>query len=268
MFDKFRDYMYYLLTTPFKRIPKQVNNWYILCRVLGGWFDDCMADLYTAQSESMLAGCQDLMLQVHAADRNMSQYEGETADNYRVRIAGYTEIKRLGGTQEGVLKAVKSLGYDEVRIVRAADLRQDQERWAEYYVIMDLNIDDKRKVPFDVLKREVRRVKYSAAKDNYLYIHHLILQETAGKICMRYRCVIIFKLYDYLMLDGSWCLDGQQILDVVLRKFKVSARHVIRLTESSGGIGKISYKHNYWTLDGTYQLDGSKMLDAYEEEEL
>ena len=80
--------------------------------------------------------------------------------------------------------------------------------------------------------------------------------------------MIIFKLYDCLMLDGSWYLDGQQILDVVPRKFKVSARHVIRLTESSGGIGKISYRHDYWTLDGTYQLDGSKILDAYEEEEL
>ena len=42
-----KDYMYYLLTSPFKRVKKSINNWYILCEVLGSWFDECMNDIYT-----------------------------------------------------------------------------------------------------------------------------------------------------------------------------------------------------------------------------
>ena len=41
-YDNFKDYMYYLLTSPFKRVKKSINNWYILCEVLGSWFDECM----------------------------------------------------------------------------------------------------------------------------------------------------------------------------------------------------------------------------------
>lgn len=47
-YDNFKDYMYYLLTSPFKRVKKSINNWYILCEVLGSWFDECMNDIYRA----------------------------------------------------------------------------------------------------------------------------------------------------------------------------------------------------------------------------
>lgn len=33
-------------------IKKSINNWYILCEVLGSWFDECMNDIYRAREES------------------------------------------------------------------------------------------------------------------------------------------------------------------------------------------------------------------------
>ena len=53
-YDNFKDYMYYLLTSPFKRVKKSINNWYILCEVLGFWFDECMNDIYRAEKKAWL----------------------------------------------------------------------------------------------------------------------------------------------------------------------------------------------------------------------
>lgn len=53
MFEKFCDYMYYLLTSPFKKVRKTINQWYILFRVLGKRFDDAMESLYKAQEHSL-----------------------------------------------------------------------------------------------------------------------------------------------------------------------------------------------------------------------
>ena len=88
-YDNFKDYMYYLLTSPFKRVKKSINNWYILCEVLGSWFDECMNDIYRAREESMVVTCDDIMLPIHAADRRMSRNPGESNASYRKRIAWY-----------------------------------------------------------------------------------------------------------------------------------------------------------------------------------
>ena len=35
MIENFIEYMWYLLTTPLKKLKKALNKWYILCRVFG-----------------------------------------------------------------------------------------------------------------------------------------------------------------------------------------------------------------------------------------
>lgn len=265
MYKKFSDYMYYLLTSPFKRVEKAKNNWYILCTVLGDWFNECMEDVYKAREEGMLATCSDIMLPVHAADRDMNRYIGENDKSYRKRIAWYTELKRLGGTQEGVFLAVKTLGYDNPVIMRAVELLGDQSRWAEFYIILKRNIDEEETISFDILQKQVRKVKYSAAKENFLFQYFIIIKNDAEKLTLKHKSGMLFSYYDYLRLDGTWKLDGTQLLNSTIRKFKVSSNSQVELPGSWEEIKKITYvvQHNFWTLDGTYKLDGEKLLDAY-----
>lgn len=170
MFEHFSDYMYYLLTSPFKRIRRSVNQWYILFRVLGKRFDDAMESLYFAQEQTMVATCVPEMLQIHAQDRGMKRYPGEDDENFRKRIANYVEILRLGGSDEGVLLAVWVLGYDNAQLVKAKDISGDESRWAEFYIIIRQDMADSTPIEFSILQKQVRKYKYVGALDNYRLI--------------------------------------------------------------------------------------------------
>lgn len=112
--DKFADYMWYLLHAPFKKISKTVNQWYILLKVLGKRFDRAKDAVLQARDESMIATCGEHMLMQIGRERGLGRYENEDIENYRRRIALYPEVCRLGGTNEGIILAVKSLGYTGV----------------------------------------------------------------------------------------------------------------------------------------------------------
>lgn len=268
-YDNFKDYMYYLLTSPFKRVKKSINNWYILCEVLGSWFDECMNDIYRAREESMVATCDDIMIPVHAADRRMSRNPGESNASYRKRIAWYIEIKRLGGTNIGVERAIKALGYANPLLVRAVDLLGDENRWAEFYVLLENDIDFIEPVAFEVLRNTVRQIKYSGAKDNYLFRYYITINELTEQLFARYHTVLVIVNYNYLMLDGSWNLDGAQILSGVIRNFKVSVESNIPMLGVDEKLTNLKHivEHNYWTLNGQVLLDGNRNLDAYRYEE-
>ena len=268
-YDSFKEYMYYLLTSPFKKIKKSMNNWYVLCEVLGAWFDECMEDVYRAREEGMIATCDNIMLPVHAADRRMNRNPGESDDNFRKRIAWYIEIKRLGGTDAGVKKAIKALGYENPVLIRAVDLLGDESRWAEFYVLLENDIDFMEPVAFDVLRKTVRQIKYSGAKDNYRFKYYITMNELTEQLSMKYRTVLVIINYNYLMLDGSWNLDGTQVLNGVIRAFKVCSESKLQMEGNQEKLVNLKHvvEHNYWTLNGEVLLNGNRNLDAYRHEE-
>ena len=51
MIENFIEYMWYLLTTPLKKLKKALNKWYILCRVFGKRFDEAKEDILRARDE-------------------------------------------------------------------------------------------------------------------------------------------------------------------------------------------------------------------------
>ena len=152
--------------------------------------DECMNDIYRAREESMVVTCDDIMLPIHAADRRMSRNPGESNASYRKRIAWYIEIKRLGGTNIGVERAIKALGYANPLLVRAVDLLGDENRWAEFYVLLENDIDFIEPVAFEVLRNTVRQIKYSGAKDNYLFRYYITLNELTEQLFARYLSLI------------------------------------------------------------------------------
>lgn len=181
MLERFADYMYYLLLTPFKRVRKEVNQWYLLFKVFGARFDKAKEALLQARDETMVATCSQVMLQEHGRDRGLTRYEGEKLENYRKRIALYEQVCRLGGTNEGIILAVMSLGYDDVAVIPAREVEGNSTHWAEFYVDISMN-DEPHPIPFDVIYKEVRKKKEVGAKDNYLFHTSKICPVSAGAV--------------------------------------------------------------------------------------
>ena len=48
MIENFIEYMWYLLTTPLKKLKRSLNKWYILCKVYGRRFDEVKEDILRA----------------------------------------------------------------------------------------------------------------------------------------------------------------------------------------------------------------------------
>ena len=235
MIENFIEYMWYLLTTPLKKLKKALNKWYILCRVFGKRFDEAKEDILRAREEGMVATCSHEMLPVHGADRRLTRYEGEHPENFRSRIAMYEEICKLGGTNEGVLLAVRTLGYTSPVLVRANDLtgfshftldgswlldgsrtlESDtiENRWAEFYIVIVMDADEEHPISFDIMRKTVRKWKEVGAKDNYFFKYNLSIRQphTGNFLEVLYKKHLFY--YDYRKLDGMWKLDGSYMLD-------------------------------------------------------
>lgn len=246
MFDEFCDYMYYLLTSPFKKIKKRVNQWYVLFKVLGQCFDNDMENLYRALEETMVATCSAAMLPVHAAERRLTRYQGEEDENFRKRISSYMEVLKLGGTNPGVLLAAKSLGYDDIEIIRADIVTGDKERWAEFFVIIQMNAEHPHPISFPILVKNIRKAKAVGAKDNYLF---------------RYQTENDNKLEEHLY---RIVLRNTATARLPMKKravFRVKAVHENTQTVS------IIIVHDVWRFDGTYRFNGEKRFNAYIKED-
>ena len=217
--DNFKEYMWYLLTTPFKRVKKSINAWWAWCQVIGGLFDEAKEALEIAREEGMIATCSPELLPVHAAERRLTRYAGESEDNFRKRIAMYEEVSILGGLSRGILLAVKSLGYEDAEIISVPDFLGDDERWAEFYLILNLTLDEVQPVTLDILKRYVRRWKKSAALDNYFFRYKGDIKNphTANVPIITYRKYVSF--WTYLQLDGKWQLDGSYLLNADINTY-------------------------------------------------
>ena len=284
MFETFIEYMWYLLTTPFKKVKKSLNKWYVFCKVFGRRFDDAKESILIARDEGMVATCRDEMLVVHARDRKLTRYSGEAPDNFRMRIAMHEEVCRLGGLNEGVLLAVRTLGYTDVDIQRYKDFKKDPDRWAEFVLIINMDVGDTHPISFDILKRNVRKWKEVGAKDNYYMTYRTSVKTPEkNRYHIEYRKFIFF--FDYLRLDGRWELDGSKLLDAVVHGYQTRIGFRYR-SEYTGHFAKISdawyrfkqehdesnaYRmtfkekfifYEYLRLDAGWTLDGTELLSG------
>lgn len=180
MFEQFADYMWYLLNAPFKKVKKSLNQWYIFFKVLGRRCDYVKETFLKARDETMLATCSDVMLVEYGKERGLSRYENEDIENFRKRVALYPESCRLGGTNRGIIVAVKSLGYTDVSVISAREVDGTDDAWAEFYVT--ISMEEAHPIGFDILCKEVRQKKEVGAKDNYMFITNELAKITAGGI--------------------------------------------------------------------------------------
>lgn len=292
MIENFIEYMWYLLTTPYKRVEKSLNKWYILCRVFGRRFDEAKEDILRARDEGMVATCCHELLPVHGADRRLSRYEGEHPENFRSRVAMYEELCKLGGTNEGILLALRTLGYSSPELIRANDLRgfrhftldgswcldgswqlesdNIENRWAEFYVIVTLPVAEEHPISFKILQKTVRKWKEVGAKDNYAFRYTLDIQEINN---VRFLSVYYKKRlchFDCKKLDGMWGLDGSYMLNAEQARYPARQIYHFCVQEKSGNNYTVMWheQHNLNFLNGAWDLDGSKKIDAWQKTEV
>lgn len=262
MIENFVEYMWYLFTSPYKKVKKALNSWYILCKVFGRWFDGLKEDILRARDEGMIATCCPEMLPVHAADRKLSRYEGELAENFRSRIAMHEEVCRLGGTDDGMILAIRALGFLKVEKKTVKELYGDPERWAEFCIIFSVDLDSEYPIGLKILRKEVRKIKEVGAKDNYLVRlrGETHLWDTAQLV----RCIIILKIrwYHNILWDGTIQWNGQaqwsssennHPLRIIIRM-----RQLVRLSPVAG----LTQKYHYWAWNGEYRWNGERNWDA------
>ncbi|MCY9758871.1 hypothetical protein M5X00_32150, partial [Paenibacillus alvei] len=111
MFEKFSDYMYYLLISPWKKVVRKENQFYIFLKVIGKLFDQTKEDIFRVREESMIITASEQMLNEHGRERDMPRLKGEDIEAYRLRLMMKNMIATQAGTEQGILTALKALGY-------------------------------------------------------------------------------------------------------------------------------------------------------------
>lgn len=162
----FKDYMYYLLTTPLKKIAKIKNQYSILFNVVGRHFDHAIEMLFFARNQSMIEKASDSFLYEHGKDRHMQRYNNESLDNYRKRLMLKNEIAEKAGSNEGILLALKSIGYSKA--FTEPFYIHDESRWAEFIVFLDEKEDGIAEInDIGIVDLEVRKVKQASSLPSY-----------------------------------------------------------------------------------------------------
>lgn len=163
-FEKFGEYMFSLLFTPLRKGRKAANQFYIFFKVVGKLFDDSKQDIFRLRAESMVISASESMLTEHGKDRGMPRLKGEDVETYRTRLSMKAIIAEKAGTREGILLALKSLGYEDSYI--EPFYKTDPERWAEFIVFLrgknPSGVNDIR-----IIDTEIMKVKEASAKPNY-----------------------------------------------------------------------------------------------------
>ena len=166
-FEKYADYMYYLLHAPFKKIRKELNQYYILFKVLGKYFDKAKGFLFLARESSNIISAPEEVLLLHGMDRDMIRLKGESVEDYRYRLIMKMEIAKQAGTIQGILLAAKALGYDEAKHVPL--YLTDETRWAEFNLYLSgsyiSNINE-----LSVINEEINKVKQASSKANLIFL--------------------------------------------------------------------------------------------------
>lgn len=171
----FGEYMFFLLTAPLKK-HKSTNQIRIFLKVMGSLFDDTKQDIFRIRRECSIVTASRPMLQVHGEDRDMVRLKGEEIEYFRRRLLMKAIVAEKAGTEEGILFALKALGYQNCYITPV--WKDDPERWAEFYLHLDINLDMEPRLDLKVIMEEVRKVKEASAKPNYM-LHYT----TTTKLC-------------------------------------------------------------------------------------
>lgn len=261
MFDNFTDYMFYLLTAPFKKY-KSTNQFYIFFKAIGKEFDNIKADILRLRLETLITTASPAMLEIHGQERDMTRVKGESIEGFRIRLLMKAAIAELAGSEKGILLALKAVGYDNCLIEPL--WKTDRSRWAEFYINFRMqDLDEENSIDFECIKREVMKVKQASTYPNYrLFYPTAIEAEEEVESRIINRAEIMF--WDStLLLNGGFLLDGKNNLDAEMVPLNTRTINRIEIINTETVESTITIENNLWTLDGSVTLADNRKLDAY-----
>lgn len=204
MFESFVDYMYYLLVVPLQKTIQSKNQFYIFLKVIGKRFDTVKQAIFKMREESIIVSASEKMLNLHALDRGMRRLKGEDVEAFRRRLMMKGIIAEKAGTKEGLILALKALGYSNVEIVPTYEFMEDTDRWAEFHIVFPEKDIDAVKV-FEMTKTIVKNIKPASALPNYAFRDKALAINSIENE--------LFTRRTYWKLDGTLKLDGTKKLD-------------------------------------------------------
>lgn len=261
MFEKFADYMFYLLNAPLKK-HKGTNQLYIFFKAIGNEFDGIKDDILRLRLETLITTASPIMLEIHGHERDMTRVKGESIEGFRQRLMMKAVIAELAGSEKGILLALKSVGYANCRIEPL--WKTDRTRWAEFYIDFRMqDLDEANTIDFECIKREVMKVKQASTYPNYRFLYPTTImgnEEFESRIINRSE---ISFWDETLLLNGGFLQDGKNNLDATM--VPLNTRSIFRDTiENKESIeATVTIENDLWELNGIVALDGTKEIDAY-----
>ncbi len=107
----FIDYLWELPHIIFKRLPRDNTDIDKLAQGLGPVFDETKDVIFQIRQQSLIITAIGKALDAHGLDRQLPRYNGETDDQYRLRLLAAFNTYTEGGTEAGMIKALRVLGY-------------------------------------------------------------------------------------------------------------------------------------------------------------
>lgn len=164
-FQTFGEYMFSLLFSPLKKARNGINQFQIFFYTVGGLFDQLRDEVFRVREEASILSASAPMLSEHGNDRAMLRYADETAEEYRLRLASKVMVAERAGTKQGVIMALRALGYSKVYI--EPYYLRDPSRWAEFIVWLPPNDGSMPPVSLTSVFRETCAVKEAGAKPSF-----------------------------------------------------------------------------------------------------
>ncbi len=240
MFDKFSDYMQYLLPSAFKKQKKQ-NQLLIYCKVIGRLFDSLLQLILRLREETMLETCSPEMLEVFGNDYEMPQIRGETLEMYRRRLQMKALTAAAAGTQKGILYAMESVGYPNCTVTPF--YLTDPDRWAEIRIdTFTESVDVDNPIAYNSVVAEVMKVKKASTLPHWRFYYPIKIWETdINCISATVWFTIFIPFWGDDIYTGPYQYDGTLLYNAV-RKYKI--RLLIRHLMHTQTQQYVAYRHS------------------------
>lgn len=238
MFDKFDEYMQYLLPSAFKRQKKQ-NQLLVYCRVIGRLYDSLLQSILRLREETIIATCSPEMLEVFGNDYDMPRMQGETDSIYRKRLQMKALVAETAGTQKGILNALASVGYDNCAIIPF--YLTDPDRWAEIRIdIFTPDADVDNPIAFKCVVAEVLKVKQAGTLPHWRFYYPVKVWHTdINSIQAAIRFTLYIQFWQDCIYNGQGRYDGELRYDA-RRSYRTDTHLInslgIYMGQMAGGI--------------------------------
>ena len=166
---KFVDYLWFLAHGVLKRTRKEESDVYKLFDAAGNILDTAKTNIFLVRRQGLIATASGNALDNHGRGRKLPRYAGETDDQYRKRLLSKREISEKAGTVEGIILALRSLGFNRAELEPL--YLEDPERWAEFYIYLDQDLLTQYG-NLEAVERVVRDVKQASSLHNFIFTYY------------------------------------------------------------------------------------------------